>query len=62
MKIPNKLPDKITVPINRKTIWIFGLSVIVWSLFIVFINDQFFRIEEIRVYPDGTTEYRVKPK
>jgi hypothetical protein len=62
VKIPNRLPDSITIPINRKTICIFGLSVIVWSLSIVAISETFFQIKEIMVYPDGTKEYRVKPK
>ena len=61
MKIP-KLPDQITKPINRKTVWLFGFGVILWSLFVVAINDRFFRIDEIIVYPDGSREYRVNPK
>jgi hypothetical protein len=57
-----KISDKVTIPINRKTVWTFGLSLILWSLLIVAISDRFFRVKEITVYPDGTTEYRVNPK
>jgi hypothetical protein len=56
-----KIPDKITIPINRKTVWIFGPSLILWSLLIVAISDRFFRVKEIIIYPDGTKEYRVNP-
>jgi hypothetical protein len=62
MKIPNKLPDEVTIPINRKTLFIFGLTIIVWSLLVVAVSEQFFQIKEITVYPDGTKEYRVQPK
>jgi hypothetical protein len=54
-----KIPDKVTIPINRKTVWIFGLSLILWSLLIVAISDRFFRVKEIIIYPDGSREYRV---
>jgi hypothetical protein len=61
MKLSDRI-DEIRIPVNRKTLSISVIGIVVYSLVIITIYECFFKIKEIEVYPNGSIEYRVKPK
>jgi hypothetical protein len=61
MKLSDRI-EEIRIPLTRKNLAIMAIGMIVYSLIIVIIYDNFFRIKTIKVSPSGAIEYQVHPR
>lgn len=61
MKLSDRI-DEIRIPINKGTLALSVVVLIIYSLGLVTVYELLFRVDTIKVNQDGSIEYRVNPR